>query len=62
MTSFFKVDNENDAAVVAPKLMEHYNVYKGFVNFPGELKGMMIIIMRYRFGIFSIQVSNGKTS
>ena len=51
MTSYFKFDNENDAAVVAPKLMEHYNVYKGFVNFPGELKGMMIIKIGYRFGI-----------
>ena len=51
MTSFFKVDNVNDAAVVAPKLMEQYNEYKGFINFPGELKGMMIIKIGYRFGI-----------
>ena len=40
VTSFFKAENKNDAAVVASKLMEQYNKYKKFVEFPRGLEGM----------------------
>ena len=38
VTSFIKSENNADAEVVAPKLMEQYNEYKKFVKFPGYLK------------------------
>jgi len=37
VASYFKTENDVDADVVAPKLMEQYDKYKQFVKFPGEL-------------------------
>ena len=39
VASYFKTKTAVDAAVVAPKLMEQYNNYKQFVEFPGNLRG-----------------------
>ena len=38
VTSFFKSENNADAEVVAPKLMQQYNEYNKFVKFPAYLK------------------------
>ena len=45
VASYFKTENNYEAEVLAPKLMEQYNNYKKFIRFPAELKGMIVDMM-----------------